>query len=261
MTIPRIYLAGPLERGDIRTAAADQARYLGTVLRLKEGDPLLVFNGTGWEYRAIIGRRTAEGIELAITEKSLLPSCRIEITLCQGLPKADKMDGIVRRATELGAARIIPFSAARSVPRWQPAQLPRKQERWQKIAGEASRQCGRPDIPEVGEIVSFEQMLQNIPDRGLRLIPWEEERETGIGSILCDPARTGTREFVLVIGPEGGFSPGEIEAARQAGFVPVSLGERVLRVDTASVAALAILQYEMGGSQRFPAPAREEINP
>lgn len=257
MTIPRIYLAAPLETGGVCTADADQARYLGTVLRLKEGDPLLLFNGTGWQYQALIGRRTAEGIELSITGKSPLPSSGIEITLCQALPKADKMDGIVRRATELGVARIVPFQAERSVPRWQPEQFPRKRERWWKIAVEASRQCGRPDIPEIGEILPFERMLGVGPEGALRLIPWEEERGTAIGEILRDPARAGTRAFVLVIGPEGGFGTTEIEAARQAGFVPVSLGERVLRVDTASAAALAILQYEMGGRQAAPPTGKE----
>jgi 16S rRNA (uracil1498-N3)-methyltransferase len=159
------------------------------------------------------------------------------------------MDGIIRHATELGAERIIPFLAERSVPRWQSEQLPRKRERWQKIAVEASRQCGRPDIPEIGEIVTFERMLRDVPESGLRLIPWEEETKTGIREILRDPARSGLKEFVLVIGPEGGFSAGEIELARQAGLLSVSLGKRVLRVETASLAVLAILQYERGGRE------------
>jgi 16S rRNA (uracil1498-N3)-methyltransferase len=154
------------------------------------------------------------------------------------------MDGIVRHATELGAARIVPFIAERSVPRWRPEQFPRKRERWQKIAVEASRQCGRSDIPEVGEIATFEQMLRNLPESGLRLIPWEEETATGIREVLRDPSRSEITEFVLAIGPEGGFSMGEIELARQAGFLSVSLGKRVLRVETASLAVLAILQYE-----------------
>jgi 16S rRNA (uracil1498-N3)-methyltransferase len=159
------------------------------------------------------------------------------------------MDGIIRHATELGAERIIPFFAERSVPRWRPEQLLRKRERWQKIAVEASRQCGRSDIPEIGEIVTFERMLRDVPESGLRLIPWEEEMKTGIREILRDPARSGIKEFVLVICPEGGFSAGEIEMARHAGFLSVSLGERVLRMETASLAVLAILQYERGGGK------------
>lgn len=249
MTIPRLYLPRPLETGAVCAAAADQARYLKTVLRMREGDPLLIFNGTGWEYKAVIRRRTADGIELEITDRRALPAAEIHVTLCQAVPKAEKMDGIIRHATELGAERIVPFLAERSVPRWQPEQLPRKRERWQKIAVEASRQCGRPDIPEIGEIVTFERMLRDVPESGLRLIPWEEETKTGIREILRDPARSGMTEFVLVIGPEGGFSAGEIKLARRAGFLSVSLGKRVLRVETASLAVLAILQYERGGRE------------
>lgn len=249
MTIPRLYLPRPLETGAVCAAAADQARYLKTVLRMREGDPLLIFNGTGWEYKAVIRRQTADGIELEITGRRALPAAEIHVTLCQAVPKAEKMDGIIRHATELGAERIVPFLAERSVPRWRPEQLPRKRERWQKIAVEASRQCGRPDIPEIGEIVTFERMLRDVPESGLRLIPWEEETKTGIREILRDPARSGMKEFVLVIGPEGGFSAGEIELARQAGFLSVSLGKRVLRVETASLAVLAIFQYEKGGRE------------
>ena len=249
MTIPRLYLPRPLETGAVCATAADQARYLKTVLRMREGDPLLIFNGTGWEYEAVIRRQTADGTELEITGRRALPAAEIHVTLCQAVPKVEKMDGIIRHATELGAERIVPFLAERSVPRWQSEQLPRKRERWQKIAVEASRQCGRPDIPEIGEIVTFERMLRDVPESGLRLIPWEEETKTGIREILRDPARSGMKEFVLVIGPEGGFSAGEIELARQASFLSVSLGKRVLRVETASLAVLAILQYEKGGRE------------
>jgi 16S rRNA (uracil1498-N3)-methyltransferase len=249
VTIPRIYLPRPLETGAVCSAAADQARYLKTVLRMKEGDPLLIFNGTDWEYEAVIRRRTAEGMELEITGRRRLPEAAIHVTLCQAVPKAEKMDGIIRHATELGVERIIPFLAERSVPRWRPEQLPRKRERWQKIAVEASRQCGRSDIPEVGEIVTFERMLRDIPESGLRLIPWEEETLTGLRDVLRDPARTGMKEFVLAIGPEGGFSVGEIDQARRAGFLSVSLGKRVLRVETASLAVIAVLEYEKGGGE------------
>ena len=249
MTIPRLYLPHPLETGAVCFAAADQARYLKTVLRMKEGDPLLIFNGTDWEYEAVIRRQTAEGMELEITGRQRLPAAEIHVTLCQAVPKADKMDGIIRHATELGAERIVPFLAERSVPRWRPEQLPRKRERWQKIAVEASRQCGRSDIPEIGEIVTFERMLHDVPESGLRLIPWEEETTTGIREVLRDPARAGVKEFVLAIGPEGGFSAGEIEQARRARFLSVSLGKRVLRVETASLAVIAILQYEICGRE------------
>jgi 16S rRNA (uracil1498-N3)-methyltransferase len=247
VTIPRIYLPHPVAAGDLCAAAADQARHLKTVLRMKEGDPLLVFNGTECEYEAIVRRLTATEMEMEIVGRRPLPADDIRVTLCQAVPKAEKMDGIVRHATELGVERILPFIAERSVPRWRPEQYPRKQERWQKIAVEASRQCGRSNIPEVAGIATFERMIEGLPEGGLRLIPWEEETTTGIREILRDPASSEMTDFVPAIGPEGGFSVHEIELARRAGFHSVSLGRRVLRVETASLAVLAILQYEMNG--------------
>jgi len=244
VTLPRLYLPRTLEKGDLCLATADQARYLKTVLRLREGDPVLIFNGTGREYDAIIRRHTAERVELEVTGSRFHEADRIRVTLCQAVPKVEKMDGIIRRATELGVARIIPFFAERSVPRWRPEQYPHKQERWQKIAVEASRQCGRTDIAKISEILTFEQMLSAVPESGLRLIPWEEETVRGIREVLRDPDRNNPTEFTVVIGPEGGFSVDEIEKARKAGFVSVSLGKRVLRVETASVAVLAMIRYE-----------------
>lgn len=246
MTTPRLFLPHSLEIGAGCTAAPDQARYARTVLRMREGDSLLTFDGMGWEYEAVIRRLTADEMELKITGRRRLPASDLQITLCQGVPKTEKMDGIVRHATELGAKRILPFLAERSVPRWSPERLISKRERWQKIAVEASRQCGRPDIPEIGAVTTFEGMIRVIPQGGLRLIPWEEETNTGLREILTDPGRSGSREFVVAVGPEGGFSADEIELARKAGFFPVSLGKRVLRVETASLAVLAILQYEKG---------------
>ena len=223
MTIPRLYLPHPLETGVVCSAAADQARYLKTVLRMKEGDPLLIFNGTDWEYEAVIRQQTAEGTELEITGRRKLPEAGIHVTLCQAVPKADKMDAIIRHATELGAERILPFIAERTVPRWRLEQLPRKRARWQKIAVEASRQCGRSDIPEIGEIMTFERMLRDVPESGLRLIPWEEETMTGIREVLRDPARAEMKEFILAIGPEGGFSAEEIDQARRRVSCPSAL--------------------------------------
>jgi 16S rRNA (uracil1498-N3)-methyltransferase len=245
VSIPRIYLPQPIETGDTCAVTAEQARYLGSVLRMREGEPLLVFNGTPWEYQAIL-RRAADGMTVEITGKRGMPVGGIEITLCQAIPKAEKMDGIIRHATELGVGRIIPFLAGRSIPRWPAAKWPQKRERWQKIALEAARQCGRIDIPEIGRIASFAEMLDSTQSGELKLIPWEEESGLGIREVLRDPKYDGMKNIRLVIGPEGGFSNDEIDRARGAGFLSVSLGKRVLRVETAALAVLAILQYERG---------------
>lgn len=226
-------------------ATAHQARYLETVLRMREGDALSVFNGTAWEYDAVL-RRTEEGVALEIGDRRPVPACGIDITLCQAIPKADKMEAIIRHATELGAGRIVPFFAERSVPRWSAAQSERKRERWQKIAIEAARQCGRTDIPEIAEVAAFSQMLQAVRSEDLNLICWEEESAMGIREVLRAPGREGITSFLVVIGPEGGFDGDEVAQALSAGCLSVSLGKRVLRVDTAAAAVLAILQYERG---------------
>lgn len=243
MSIPRIYVPHPIETGDVFTATAQQTRYLKTVLRMRAGDPLFVFNGTAWEYKAII-KRTDDGLALEIIGKRPVSADEIEITLCQAIPKAEKMEAIIRHATELGAGRIIPFFAKRSIPRWPPVKSPQKRDRWQRIAVEASRQCGRTDIPEIGEIASFDEMLRSGQPGGLNLICWEEESATGIREILRDPRHEGIKTFLVIVGPEGGFDKDEIAQALPAGFLSVSLGKRVLRVDTAAAAVLSILQYE-----------------
>jgi 16S rRNA (uracil1498-N3)-methyltransferase len=245
VTLPRIYLPCPLITGDLCPATDELTRYLKTVLRLREGEPLLVFNGTEWEYEAIV-RRTAAGVALEIAGRHAASADTISITLCQAIPKADKLEAIIRHTVELGVGRIIPFFAERSVPRWPAEKTPQKRARWQKVAVEACRQCGRSDVPEIGEVVSFSEALGFAPPGGLALIFWEEEATRGIRETLRDPACNGTKEFLLVIGPEGGFGKDEIDEAKQAGCVSVSLGKRVLRVDTAAVAALAVIQYERG---------------
>lgn len=261
MTTTRLYLPVFLQKGDVCRTTSDQSHYLGAVLRMKEGGRLIVFNGAGAEYETVIKRYTENGVELEIVEKREIPFADVSVTLCQAIPKAEKMEGIIRHATELGANRIIPFLSTRSIPRPDLSQTSRKAKiddhkeklsvhklaRWRKIAVEACRQSGRADIPEITEIMTFTDMLSSLSGDGLRLIPWEEETEVSIRAVL---SRRGlmpiNKGITLAIGPEGGFSSEEIDMARRAGFISVSLGKRVLRVETASLAALAIIQYEIG---------------
>ncbi|MBW6485669.1 MAG: 16S rRNA (uracil(1498)-N(3))-methyltransferase [Syntrophobacterales bacterium] len=266
MTATRLYLPILLQRGDVCRTAADQAHYLGSVLRMKEGSRLTVFNGAGAEYETVIKSYTEEGAELEILEKRELPVSDIVVTLCQAIPKAEKIEGIIRHATELGANRIIPFLSARSIPRPGSSKSSRrakindpnekisvhKLERWRKIAVEACRQSGRADIPEITDIMTFNNMLATLPPGGLRLIPWEEETEVSLCDVFTkqrlissNDSSIPIKKIMLAIGPEGGFSVEEIDLARRAGFISVSLGKRVLRVETASLAALAVIQYEL----------------
>ena len=140
------------------------------------------------------------------------------ITVLQALPKANKMDSIIRKATELGAHRIVPFRSARSVPQLTADKARARVSRWRSIATEAARQCGRADIPEVNEVLSFEEMLASSERVALKIIFWEEESERGIKKLLRDNRYEGEKDITVMIGPEGGFSRDEVEMRREKGI-------------------------------------------
>ena len=246
MATPRIYHPQTLDEGTFTELEEEYRAYLRDVLRLKEGDKLTLFDGVGHEYRAVISEFTPGAVRLEVITKEDITLPETRITLAQSLPKGSKMEFIIQKATELGVSRIIPFISSRSIPRLTGDRAAAKAARWRKVAVEASRQCGRGDVPEVSEIVSFDGMLRTADDEALRIILWEAEEQRGLREILTDERYAGTNSFCIVIGPEGGFSWNEIEKARQAGFFSAGLGRLILRTETAPLAVLSILQYEKG---------------
>jgi 16S rRNA (uracil1498-N3)-methyltransferase len=246
LTVPRIYFPRIVGEGANIELGKEKLRYVKSVLRMKKGDLLTLFDGTGWEYETIISRLSTEGIIVEVTGKSISRRRGIHLTLMQSLPKANKMDFIVQKATELGADRIVPFHSIRSVPRISPEKITPKVTRWQNIAIETARQCGRADVPEIKEIVSFEEAIAWPGMETLKMIFWEEETGKSIKQILSDRRYEGIRDISVVIGPEGGFAKEEVVKAGEKGFVSVSLGRQVLKVETAAVAILSIIQYEKG---------------
>jgi 16S rRNA (uracil1498-N3)-methyltransferase len=156
------------------------------------------------------------------------------------------MDSIVQKATELGACRIIPFQSARSVPRLTVDKARARVSRWRSIATEAARQCGRADIPEVNDVLSFEEAIASAEGKALKIIFWEEEIERGIKHLLREKRCEGARDISAIVGPEGGFSKEEVDSAVGRGFISVSLGKNILKVETAAVTILSIIQYELG---------------
>jgi 16S rRNA (uracil1498-N3)-methyltransferase len=246
LTVPRIYVprgAGESNRFEL---GKEHLRYVKSVLRMKKGDCLTLFDGTGWEYEAVVKQISTDGIDVEVTKKSRSRDRGICITLMQSLPKANKMDFIVQKATELGADRIIPFQSARSIPRLTSEKASLRITRWQNIAVEAVRQCGRADIPEVNDILSFEEAISWPVHETLKVIFWEEESGRGIKQVLCDERYDGIRNISVIVGPEGGFTKEEVSSAVEKGFVSVSLGKQVLKVETAVLAILSIIQYEKG---------------
>ncbi len=245
--IPRIYVS-PLPEGEHAIELADDTvRYLRNVLRLGPGDEVLFFDGTGWEYSGVIDRLEGRGSSARIVARLRIPiEIPIRITLAQGLPKGDKMEFIVQKATELGVARIIPFRSSRTIPRRTEERAAKRLERWRRIAAEAAEQCGRSDVPAIAETLPFPETLGAAGEGQVKILFWEAERSRSIREILKSGESRSAKEFFLVVGPEGGLSGEEVEIARQSGFLTASLGQLVLRVETAPLAILSIFQYECG---------------
>jgi 16S rRNA (uracil1498-N3)-methyltransferase len=216
--------------------------HLARVLRARPGDRVVVFDGQGTEIDAeiaAIGPRTTELILLERRTATATPAVRL--TLLQGLARGEKMDFIIQKTCELGVARVVPVMTERAVA--PPAQASVRQQRWEKIAREAARQCGRADVPAIDAPVSFTQAVRDAATDDLRLVLWESAQGKPLRAVLPVAPRPAT----LLVGPEGGFSRQEITEAEAAGFATVGLGPRILRVETAAVVAVALLQFAAGG--------------
>jgi len=244
LTTPRLYYPHTLTAGDRCSLVEDHLRYIRSVQRMKPGSRLLLFDGLGQEYTAVITDISVERAIVEIIGKDRAPARPARITLIQALPKAQKMDFIVQKATELGVDEIRPFHSERSIPRLTSEKAHLKTERWRKISSEAARQCRRSDVPDIAEIQTFSDILKAVEPGAFKMIFWEEESRQGLKELL--KKSSDTRVFSIIVGPEGGLTPEEVEAAKASGFVSVSLGKQILKLETAAVAILAILQYEVG---------------
>jgi 16S rRNA (uracil1498-N3)-methyltransferase len=246
LTIPRIYSPDALENKTACELGPDNLKYLKQVMRLKQGDKINVFDGFGQEFEAVIKDFSPKTVLIELGKRIAQTDKKISITLAQAMPKAGKMDTIVKSAAELGADVIIPFDAARSVSRIAGEKSSLKVVRWQKIAGEAARCCHSSHIAKVSKVSSFADMLTSASGDALKLIFWEEESQKKIRDMLTDETCAATKDFFIVVGPEGGFSKDEVIMAKESGFVSVSLGKQILKVETAAVAIISIIQYEKG---------------
>ncbi|PKN69145.1 MAG: hypothetical protein CVU54_11585 [Deltaproteobacteria bacterium HGW-Deltaproteobacteria-12] len=246
LTIPRIYSPVALEQGKLCELGKDNNKYLNQVLRLEQGARVNVFDGFGHEFEAVIKYFTPNKVVLELGASIENLDRKIKITLAQALPKAGKMDLIVRGAAELGADLIIPFAAVRSVSRIAGEKISAKAARWQKIALDAARCSRSSQITEVLPVADWETMLACADKQALKMIFWEEEDQRSIKDILSDQSRAQTKNIFIIVGPEGGLSKDEISQARKVGFTSVSLGKQILKVETAALAIISIIQYEKG---------------
>lgn len=220
------------------------AKHISKVLRMQPGDKIQIVSDDGVTAIAEIVSLQADNVVVKCLEKlaeSHEPS--VKITLAQGLAKGEKMDFIIQKAVEMGASSIVPVAMEHSVVRLEGAKADKKVERWQKIAEAAAKQSKRDIIPQVQPVQTMQQMLDN-NDLQHKIIAYECEDRLGLKTALqsCD----NLQELLLIIGPEGGISEFELELARKNGAVPVSLGKRILRAETAGVVALSAILYETG---------------
>jgi len=169
----------------------------------------------------------------------------LKVILVQGLPKGDKFDLIIEKSTELGVSVILPVRSRRTVVNLEAAKVEKRLARWQRIAQEAAKQYGRAVVPRVEPLRDFAQVVMELSPHGLALIPWEEEKNRSLKEVIAQ-SKGLTGPVTVFIGPEGGFEEEEVMLARQRGANPVSLGPRILRTETAGVAVLAILMYQLG---------------
>ncbi len=234
----------PPERIDGAVAHLDRDGivYLGRVLRLGSGDAVEVFDGEGGLYEGRIEDLDAGRIVLG-PRRAAVPDDP-PFLLLQGLPKGEKMDWIVRKAVELGVSHVVPVSCRRSVVRLTSERSSRRVERWRRIAREAARQSGRADLPRVDPPRPLDEALALARPEWLRLCPWEGEHERSFRQVV--ETRRDAPGHAVLIGPEGGLEEAEVEAARTAGFVTVTLGRRILRTETAPLAILAAVRFVQG---------------
>ena len=222
-----------------------EAKHVVTVMRLKENDKVIVFDGTGTEYFGVIENISKIDVKVKIIDKKVSQiQDSVQITLVQALPKKDKMDYIVEKATELGVKKIIPVIAKRTVVIFDDKKRVARKDRWQKIALSAAKQCGRADVPEVSEILNYEDVIKQISEYDICLFAWLSEDTIELKESLKDFSKG---KVMIFIGPEGDFTQKEAEAIKKYKNTHyVSLGKRVLRSDTAGLYVISCLNYQFG---------------
>ncbi len=236
---PRFHFDGPLSAGAEVELPSRAAHHVG-VLRLRAEDPIALFNGSGGEYECALVRVTREGVRArVIAWRDRERESALRITLAQGLASGERMDLVLQKATELGVCAIQPVAAERSVVRLSDERADRRLAHWRNLVAAACEQCGRNRLPEVRPVATLGEFLAGVEDGPLRL--------------LLSPAGTlrlrdlsPAAQVTLLIGPEGGLSEAEENRAMQAGFAAARLGPRVLRTETAPIAAIAALQSMWG---------------
>lgn len=228
------------------TISGVDARHISKVLRMQPGAQLQVVSDDGVSALAEIVAIDSEQVTVRCLEKlAESHEPKVRLTLAQGLAKGEKMDFIIQKAVEMGAYSIVPVAMEHSVVRLDGTKADKKVERWQKIAESAAKQSKRDIIPQVQPVQSMAKMLEN-NDCSTKIIAYECEDRLSLKTALHQAEEKGITDLLLIIGPEGGISEQELEMAKNAGAMAVSLGRRILRAETAGLVAISAIFYETG---------------
>ena len=242
--MPRFFIDVPLATGDTYTIDGGDARHIAGALRMTAGETLTLCDGKGQDYACTLTAVERDAVTVtvdAVTANASEPT--LAVTLYMGLPKADKLEWIIQKAVELGVNTIVPVVTARSIAKVDGKDAEKKRVRWQKIAAEAAGQSGRGVIPAVELPLTFKQALPRLATENTLLC--YEGGGQPIGRLVTPEDTT----LSLVVGPEGGFDPAEVEAVQAAGGRIATLGPRILRCETAPIAALAVVMERSGNME------------
>jgi 16S rRNA (uracil1498-N3)-methyltransferase len=250
--VSRFHVSATAVSGDRVTFDAAEAHHLARVLRLGVGETVRAVDGSGRELIVRLTRVDARSAEGDVVERVTRPTeSPLDLTLAQAIPKGDKLETVIRMATELGVSRVVPLITERTGARAEPGRWAHRLARCQRVAREAAKQSGRVVIPDVEPPRTLGAWLGGHPVTGVLLCVWEGARE-GLSRVLPDGA---IDRITVVVGPEGGLGEGEVAQLRAAGAVIAGLGPRVLRTETAGPVVLALLQARYGDLGRPAAPA------
>lgn len=247
MTDPRVFVEMDLRVGDTPVLPAPAGRHLITVLRRGRGDGLILFNGRGGEYRAVLESIQRDSITARLTEFcDVNRESPLRVSLVQAVSKGERMDYTVQKTVELGVSELQPLITEHVVVKLDAKRWQRKQEHWQAVAVSASEQSGRTRVPPVAPVLDLRDWLQALPADAFKLV-LALGASTTLGEL--DPP---SRPIVMAVGPEGDFSETEKRLLDQAGFTRIALGPRLLRTETAGAAALSVLQSRWGDLNSKP---------
>jgi 16S rRNA (uracil1498-N3)-methyltransferase len=244
----RFYISPENWNPDALSLSGPESHHARDVLRMKRGDRAVLFNGRGREITAEIVDLAGDEIHLRRLQETETPPLRCRITLGQAIPKGKNMDWIVQKAVEIGAAEIAPLISERTIVDLGPKEAEQKKTKWQQIAIEAAKQCGQNWLPQVHAPRKLKDFFSHAGSFDLRLIGSLQPDAIHLKKILADYAdqnRDRPRDVLMLVGPEGDFTPAELGLAKTNGSLPITLGPIILRVETAAIYCLSVLSYEL----------------